>query len=147
MIEAEADIEISRPPPEVFAWVTDLSHAPEWLEGCVELALEAPGVWASGASLRYTYRLGGQQGSMAGLVAVHEPDRALRLQFADEMFAVAVSMRLQPSPAGTHVEHIVSIELKSFAMRLMAPMIRVGNQKQVAANLERLKVRLQGACG
>ncbi|HTE06172.1 MAG TPA: SRPBCC family protein [Planctomycetota bacterium] len=145
MIEADGEIEIGRAPAQVFAWVTDPARAPEWLEGCTELALQPPGAWGAGAALRYAHRLGGHEGRMDGFVTTYEPPRALVMRFADAMFAVTVSLRLHPAGAGTRVEHAVAIEPKGFAGRLMTPLIRAGSSRQVLANLARLKRLLEAA--
>jgi len=139
MIEAEASIDIQRPASAVFACVCDLGRASDWLQGCVSLTLAAPGLWGPGAVLHYVHRQGGHEVAMTGSVTVWEPDRVLHMEFADDVFGVTVALRFDAHPDGTTVSHVVSIDLKSFSMRLMAPLIRVANQQQVAGNLERLK--------
>jgi uncharacterized protein YndB with AHSA1/START domain len=142
VIHAESSIEIARPPSQVFAWVCDLQHAPAWLEACVELALVQPG-WARGAELRYVFREGRAEGRMSGLVSEYDPGRRLVLDFKDPRFGVSVLLDFVPAGAGTRVTHAVAIDAKGLMGKLMAPMIRAGNEKQVKANLARLKQGLE----
>jgi carbon monoxide dehydrogenase subunit G len=145
MIHAEATIDIARPPAAVSAFVCDLSRAPEWLEGCVSLELAAPGTWQRGAGLNYVHSRSGHEVRMTGEVTEWQPDRALRMEFTDAMFGVTVELELQAMAAGTRVRHAVSIQLKSFVLKLMAPVIRAGSEGQVAANLSRLKQKVEAA--
>ena len=138
MIRAESSIEIARPPSQVFGWVCDLQHAPAWLEACVELALVQPG-WRRGAELRYVFREGRGEGRMSGVVSEYDPDRRLVLDFKDPRFGVSVYLDFAAAGAGTRVTHAIAIDAKGLMGKVMAPMIRAGNEKQVKANLARMK--------
>jgi len=144
MIQADDTLDIARPPAEVFAYVCELSHAPAWLEACVELSLASPG-WRKGAELRYAFREGGSTGRMTGTLVEYEQDRRLRMEFADAKFGVAVEFGFSAAPGGTRVKHVIGIDVKGFAGKLMAPLIRKGNARQVKANLARLKQQVEGA--
>lgn len=145
MITSEASIEIGRPAEQVFAYVTELGHAAEWLQDCVSLALVAPGGWSRGAKLHYVHKQGGRQGSMDGAVAAWEPGRLLRMDFADGNFAVTISFAFAPLAAGTRVTHSVAIDTKGMLGKVMGPLIRAGNARQVQANLVRLKSQVEAA--
>jgi uncharacterized protein YndB with AHSA1/START domain len=143
VIRAESSIEIARPPSQVFAWVCDLRHAPDWLEACVDLALVKPG-WERGAELRYVFREGRGEGRMSGVVSEYDPGRRLVMEFKDPRFGVIVSFDFAPAGTGTRVTHAIAIEAKGLMGKLMAPMIRAGNERQVKANLARLERGLTG---
>ena len=144
MIRAESSIEIDRPPSQVFAYVCDLQHAPAWLEACVELALVKPG-WERGAELRYVFRKDRNEGRMSGVVSEYDPGRRLVMDFKDPRFGVSVSLDFAPAGTGTRVTHAVAIDATGLMGKLMAPMIRAGNEKQVKANLARLERGVMGA--
>jgi uncharacterized protein YndB with AHSA1/START domain len=127
----------------VFAWVCDLRHAPDWLEACVDLALVKPG-WERGAELRYVFREGRGEGRMSGVVSEYDPGRRLVMEFKDPRFGVIVSFDFAPAGTGTRVTHAIAIEAKGLMGKLMAPMIRAGNERQVKANLARLERGLTG---
>ena len=143
MIEARATLEISKPAAQVFAFIDDLSKAPLWLESCLELRQADGKPKVVGTPHRYTYRQGGREGAMDGVVTAYEPGRRLAMRFTDNQFEIAVSFLLSASGSGTLVEHTVAITPKSLLGRLMAPVIRLGNRKQVVNNLARAKEILE----
>jgi uncharacterized protein YndB with AHSA1/START domain len=138
MIHCEVTVHVPRPPSVVFAFVDDASKMPSWLGMCVELRQTSAGPKQVGTTLLYTYRQGGRESQMSGVVTEREPDRRLGMQYQDQQFAVAVSLRLEPSGTGTQLTHIVEITPKSFAARLMSPLIRGATQKQLAQDTAKL---------
>jgi uncharacterized membrane protein len=145
VIQNESSIHIARPIDDVFAFVDDFSKAPSWLESCVELKQVSPGVKGAGTRLHYAYRQGGHVGEMDGTVTAYEKNGRLELKYADGTFEVEVRFRFASEPGGTAVTHSVAITPKRFFARLMSPMIRKMNGKQVANNLSRLKQLLESA--
>ncbi len=139
MPTAESVVLIARPAAAVFAVLDDTSRAPEWLESCVSLQSTAVSAKAVGATLDYHFRQGGHTGRMAGVVTGYAPGQSLGMRFTDPKFTVEVSFSLAPSGPGTEVRHAINIRPGSLIGRLMSPLIQLGNRKQVANNLERLK--------
>lgn len=142
-IRAEATIEIAKPPSVVFGFIEDFSQAPMWLEGCVQLAQISAGPRGAGKALRYVHRQGGRQGEMAGTIAAYEPGRRLALGFADSGFEIAVEVVITKADGRTFVHHSVEITPRSFMGRLMSPMLKGFNRKQVERNAARLKERVE----
>ena len=136
MIKNESSVEIHKPVSEVFAFVENFSQAPRWLTGCIELRRE--GEARSGAQMHYKYKQGAGAKAMDGVLATYERDRRLTLTFADKMFEIVVDFAFSPTAAGTRVDHSIAIEPKRFFAKLMAPLLRAGNRKQVEQNLSRL---------
>jgi uncharacterized membrane protein len=145
VIQNEASLHIARPVGEVFAYVDDFSKAPSWLESCAEIKQVSPGVKGAGTRLHYTYRQGGHTGEMNGAVTAYEKDGRLAMKYADGTFEVEVQLRFAGEPGGTALTHSITITPKRFVARLMAPMIRKMNGKQVVNNLSRLKHLLESA--
>lgn len=139
MIRSESSVKISKPAAALFAIVADFARAPAWLEGCVLLKLAAGGVMAPGAGLQYVYRQGSRPGEMDGRITALEPDRRLTMQFTDRKFEVEMDIALSEEHGDTRVTHAITITPKTFGGRLMAPLIRLGNRRQVKMNLIRLK--------
>ncbi|HZE89353.1 MAG TPA: SRPBCC family protein [Verrucomicrobiae bacterium] len=142
MIEAESSIEIGRPAAEVFAFIDDFTKAAEWLESCVELRQTSVAPRAEGATLAYSHRQGGG-GRMEGVVTGYQRDRRLSMKFTDPQFDVAIDFRLEPATAGTTVTHACAVEPKGALAKMMAPMIRSMNERQVESNLSRLKALVE----
>jgi hypothetical protein len=80
---------------------------------------------------------------MKGTVAAYEENRKLRMDLADSMFAVTLELLFHAEATGTKVSHTIAIEPKGMMGRMMQPMIRAANQRQVEANLARLKKILE----
>lgn len=137
-MRADASIEIGKSPAEIFAIVDDFSKSPGWLEGCVGLRQTSEGPRAAGATLHYIHRQG-SGGTMDGVVTHYEKDRLLAMTFSDSRFEVEIEFRLAASGTGTQITHSCDISPKGAFGKLMAPMIRAENQKQVVSNLTRLK--------
>ncbi|HYT70592.1 MAG TPA: SRPBCC family protein [Gemmatimonadales bacterium] len=144
MIKHESSVEITKPVGDVFAFVDNLSQAPRWLEGCVEVRQLSPGPKAVGTQLHYVHRKGGRRGEMDGAVTAYDKNRRLGMRYADAMFDVAVEFRFTPTSTGTVVAHTCAITPKRLLGRLMSPLIGVANRKQVAHNVARLKGVLEG---
>lgn len=145
MIRSESSIHIARPVGDVFTFVDDISKAPSWLESCAEIKQVSPGVKGVGTKLHYAYRQGGHVGEMDGVVTAYEKDGRLEMKYADGTFEVEIQFRFASEPGGTALAHSIAITPKRFLARLMSPMIRRMNCKQVADNLSRLKQQLEGA--
>lgn len=141
---AEASTTIRRTPAELFDLVADPGHAPEWMESCVSLAPVVPGPLAAGTRLHYAYRQGAHPGTMDGEVTAFAPASTLAMRFRDPRFTVEVQLRLRPVPDGVQVEHGIDILPGSLLGRLMSPLIQMGNRRQVANNLARLKRLAEG---
>jgi len=143
MIQSESTVLIAKPVSEVFTFIDDFSQAPSWLESCIELTQASPGSRAVGSSLHYKHRQGGHAGEMDGTVTAYEKDAQLEMKFADPMFEVVIAFRCAPDTTGCMVTHSIAITPKGLMSKLMTPMIKAGNVKQVNSNVSRLKDLLE----
>ncbi len=140
---AEASVTIARRPDAVFQFVDDFAKAPSWLESCVELRQISGGPRAAGTPLHYAFLQDGRRGEMHGAVSVYDKPQQLEMKFSDRSFAVVVSIRCIATDTGTVVTHRLTIIPLTFFGKLMAPLIRAANRRQVASNMARLKVLLE----
>jgi len=145
MIHCEIQLDVARPPAEVFAFVDDVSRAPQWLSRCAAIEQTSPPPKRVGSTLHYTYREGTGSGTMDGTVTAYDKDRRLTMHFIDRTFEVEVGFRFEPAGAGTRIAHAVTITPKTGMMKLMAPMIRGATRKQIAQDAARLKQLLEAA--
>ena len=136
MIKNESSMEIPKPVGEVFGFVENFSQAPRWLTGCVELRRE--GEARTGIPVHYEFKQGGGSKALDGVLTAYERDRRLTMTFADNMFEIVVDFAFSPTSAGTRVDHAITIQPKRIFAKLMAPLMRAGNRKQVEQNLSRL---------
>jgi uncharacterized protein YndB with AHSA1/START domain len=136
MIKNESSVEIPKPVSEVFDFVANFSQAPRWLTGCVELRRE--GEARSGTPVHYEFKQGAGTKALDGVLTTYERDRRLTMTFVDKMFEIVVDFAFSPTAAGTRVDHSITIEPKRIFAKLLAPLLRAGNRKQVEQNLSRL---------
>jgi hypothetical protein len=139
MIRSESSVKIPKTAAAVFAVVADLGRAPAWLESCVLLKVAGDGALKHGAKLQYVYRQGSRPGEMDGEVTAFEPNARLAMHLTDRKFEVAMEIALGDEHGDTRVTHTITITPKTFGGRLMSPLIRMGNRRQVKMNLVRLK--------
>jgi len=143
MIHKEISIDIARSAPEVFALVDDISRAPEWLGLCVAVKQVSPPPRQVGTRLHYTYRRDGKTGEMEGVVTAFDPARRLGLKYTDKLFDVEMDFQFLPAPAGTTLKHTCEITPKTFAAKLMSPIISPMVEEQLHEDFARLKTLLE----
>jgi uncharacterized protein YndB with AHSA1/START domain len=68
-------VEISRSPEDVFAYLTDYSHATEWQENLVSANVEGQGPFGVGSRVKMTRRIGRGERTMTTEVTEHDPPR------------------------------------------------------------------------
>jgi carbon monoxide dehydrogenase subunit G len=124
-----------------FAAIDDLPLTAKWLPPCVSLEKIGGGPNAPGDRLRYVYRQGGRTAEMAGEIVARTPGERLHCRYSDRAFDVSVDLRVTEAAGGALTTHVIEITPKTFAARLLSPLIRLGLRKQTrdaAANLKRL---------
>jgi hypothetical protein len=132
---------IKASPSRAFAVIDDLPLTSKWLPPCVSLEKVGTGPNAPGDKLRYVYRQGGKQAEMAGEILARTPGERLHCRYGDRAFDVSVDLQVAAAPDGALTTHIIEITPKTWAGRLMSPLIRLGLGKQTrdaAANLKKL---------
>jgi uncharacterized protein YndB with AHSA1/START domain len=78
-----ASIEISRSPEDVFAYVTDPSHLPEWQGGVVRAERIGEGPVAVGTRAVVTRRIGRREQNMTVEIAELDPPRSFAVRSLD----------------------------------------------------------------
>lgn len=143
MIRVEKQIDVARPPAQVFAFLDDIQQTPKWLQRCTHIEQTTPGPKAVGTRLRYSYQDQGRSGTMEGVVSEYEKDRRLAMAFTDPMMDVRVGFRVEPAPGGSRIVHEVEIEPRNFVAKMMTPMISSMTRKQIDSDTEKLKQMLE----
>ena len=140
--------EIVRTTPErAFEAIDNLSLTADWLPPCISLKKENDGPNAVGDKLRYVYKQGGREAEMVGEILERVPGERLHCKYYDRMFDVSVDLRVGTKAADTLTTHIVEITPKTFAGKLMSPLIRFGLRKQTREAAKNLKQLLESSKG
>ena len=131
-MRAELTIEIARKPEDVFAYLTDVSHLPEWQAG-VQSATLRDGRIEESRSL-----LGREFQTTLEIVAREEP-RLFALRALDGPVRFTVRHELEPADGGTRLTVTAEGEVPGFAAGLLAR----GAERQFRKDFERLKQILE----
>ena len=141
-VRIEAEVDIARPPAEVFGVVTDVAHHPDWSSG-VKRVIDLSDISAMpGTTWTQLSRILGREFEVHARVIGYVPDR--RFEFSvDQPARIEMLWRLQPTADGTHVTVSAKGEAGKFYL-LVRPMTGA-LRDALAADLARLKKRLEGA--
>ncbi|MFL5943400.1 MAG: SRPBCC family protein [Gaiellaceae bacterium] len=131
-MRAELTIEIARTPQEVFAYLTDVSHVPDWQAG-VKTAERRDGKIEESRSL-----FGKELHTTLEIVA-EEPPRIFTLRALDSPVPFTVRHELEPADAGTRLTVTADGDVPGFAAGLLTRRA----EKQFRKDFDRLKQILE----
>jgi carbon monoxide dehydrogenase subunit G len=133
-VRAELTIEIARPPEDVFAYLTDVSHVPEW-QGGVKSAELHDGRIEESRSL-----FGRELHTTLEIVEQEEP-ALFTLRGLDSLVPFTVRHELEPADGGTRLTVTADGEVPGFAAGLLARRA----EKHFRKDFDRLKQILENS--
>lgn len=143
-IRYELAIEIARPPAEVWAYLADPTHLPDW-QADIEEVRDAPGgPLPVGASFTEVRSFMGKRVESTLEVTVAEPGAELSLATVSGPVQVSISHRLEPAGDRT----LVLVEAEADPGKLFGlggPLLRKAAERRARGDFERLKAVLEGA--
>lgn len=136
-------IEISRRPEDVFAYVTDPSHLPDWQESVVSVRTNGP--FAVGSQVVVTRRVGRVERAMTSEISELTPPRAWSIRGTDGPIRGNVKGTVEPLEDGDRSRVTIALDLQGHGIgKILLPLIvRRQAQKEMPGNLQRLKDRLE----
>ncbi len=143
MFAHKVEIDINRPVPEVFAFITNPANHARWDSTSLVMEPQSHGAWHSGMKLREVRKLGGRETEVWSQVADLEPNRRMTIksltgpEWLGEWYFEPVGNR-------THLRFEAQMKTHGL-MRLMEPMIAKSLKRDIDANFARLKTVLEGA--
>lgn len=141
MIDFANTIHINRPVNEVYAYLSDLEHTPEWNWAITKTKKATPGPTAVGTRYRQTRSVPRPGTEMLEITAL-EVDQLIEVQGTLAQFRAHLGYRLTERVAGTDLTNTVQLEANG-ALRLLTPVLGKQIQRAVADNLDQLKSRLE----
>jgi uncharacterized protein YndB with AHSA1/START domain len=130
---------IAAPAGAVFPWLADSARRCEWMGALVESEPLTDGPPAEGSRYRDVFEDHGQRIELeAELVEVDEP-HGIVVQLAADAFDATITQRLDEEDGGTRISAVIETTYTGFAARLLAPVVTRHAQKQLEADLGRLK--------
>lgn len=145
MINFTNTLHINRPVDEVYAYLSDLEHTPEWNWAINETRKTTPGPATVGTRYRQT-RSVPQPGTEILEVTALETNEHIEVEGTLAQFAARLTYHLDERDGGTELTNTVNLEA-SGAVRLIAPALRNRINRAVADNLNELRNRLETGHG
>ncbi|PWU46488.1 hypothetical protein DLE60_01920 [Micromonospora globispora] len=137
-----SNIEIARPPDEVFAYVTDPSRFAEWQDDVVRA--EAAGPPVVGSRFTTTRRIGGVERTMTQEVTESSPPRRWAVHGVDGPIRPNVTINVEPLDDGARSRVTFALDFEGHGLgAALVPMVRGMAAKGAPASYRNLKERLE----
>jgi hypothetical protein len=143
MIRFSNTIDIARTPADVFAYLSDLEHTPEWNWAVTRSQKLHPGPVAVGSRFRQTRSV---PRPMVEMLEVTRLDADRRLEIVGELasYPAHLTYEVSPGPRGTRLTNVVELDPPG-ALGLLGNLLAGRVQASVAENLGVLRAVLEGA--
>jgi uncharacterized protein YndB with AHSA1/START domain len=145
MTSIAATIEIGRPPEDVFAYVTDPSHLPEWQGGVVRAERLDEGPVAVGTRAVVTRRIGRREQSMTIEIAELHPPRTFAVRSLDGPVRGENRGTIEPLDDGRRSRLSYELDLRGHGIGklLVLLVVKAQAQRGTPRNMQKLKERLE----
>jgi uncharacterized protein YndB with AHSA1/START domain len=139
-LKVELTIEVSRPPEDVFAWLTDVERLPRWQKSLLDARADGP--FQKGARIVEKRSLFGREAETELEVTALEAARRLTLKTVRGPVDLEVDHRLEPNGTGTTLQVTAAGRPKG-ALRFAGPAVAAGARQELKRDFERLKALLE----
>jgi uncharacterized protein YndB with AHSA1/START domain len=136
-------IEISRRPEDVFTYLTNPSHLPDWQESAVSVRGGAP--LAMGSRVVVTRRVGRMERSMTNEVTELNPPKSWSLRGTDGPIRGKVKGTVEPLGDGERSRVTLALDFEGHGIgKILLPLVvRRQAQAEMPRNLQKLKELLE----
>lgn len=139
-------IEISRPPQEVFDYVSDMARHPEWQDQLLAAVVETEGSTRVGTRVKQTRRVGRGTRTFTLEVTEHGPPNRLAFRGIDGPVRPQGKITLEPLEGGERTRYSAQLDFEGHGPGLLiAPLVRRDARKQLPDSLKRLKKKLEAS--
>ena len=143
-----AEVDVARPPDEVFRYVTDPSRFGEWQSGVVSAHIEGDGAPAVGSLCIMTRRIGGSNRTSTSEITQLSPPRTWAIRGIDGSIRANVTVTVDPRQDGTQAHVAIHLDFLGHGMgKLIVPMAVREARKEVPQSCQKLKSRLESGSG
>jgi carbon monoxide dehydrogenase subunit G len=144
-----SEVDVARPPDEVFRYVTDPSRFGEWQSGVVSAHIQGDGPQAVGSLCIMTRRIGRSDRTSTSKITELSPPRRWAIQGIDGPIRANVTVTVDPRQDGTQAHVAIRVDFQGHGMgKLIVPMVFREARKEVPEGCQKLKSRLEaGAAG
>ena len=144
----ESEVDVARPPEEVFRYVTDPSRFGEWQSGVVSARIEGDGPQAVGSRCVMIRRIGGSDRTSTSEITELSPPRTWTIRGIDGPIRANVSVTVDPRQDGAQAHVAIRLDFEGHGMgKLILPVVVREARKEVPESVQKLKARLEGGSG
>jgi uncharacterized protein YndB with AHSA1/START domain len=138
-------IEISRSPADVFSYVTDPSHLPDWQESVVSVRREGDAPITAGSRVAVTRRIGRRERAMTAELTELNPPTSWAVRGIDGPVRGNVRGTIEPLDDGTRSRVTIELDFEGHGIgKLLVPLVvRRQARKELPKNQQNLKERLE----
>ncbi|MGH3022490.1 MAG: SRPBCC family protein [Gaiellaceae bacterium] len=140
-------MEIAAPPAAVFAWLADSERRLEWMGALVESEPLTDGPPAVGSRYRDVFEDHGQRVELEAELLELEPAHRLRTGIVARGFESTSTQELEETGAGTRLTTVVETVYTMRLARVFGSLVTRHAQKQLEADLARLKELVESEPG
>ncbi|MFF3316157.1 SRPBCC family protein [Streptomyces sp. NPDC003035] len=141
MSAIKESIDISRRPAEVFPYVTDPTHLPEWQESAVSVRPLSDAPLAVGSKAAVTRHVGRRDITMTMQVIDLDPPRSWHLHGIDGPVRADVHGTIEPIDNGEHSRVTLAVDFEGHGIgKMLVPLVvRPQVRKELPRNEQTLK--------
>lgn len=138
-------IEIARRPEDVFSYVTDPGHLPDWQESVVSVRREDEGPVVAGSRVVVTRRIGRSNRSMTVEVSELDPPNGWAVRGVDGPIRGMVQGTIEPLQNGERSRVTIKLDFEGHGIgKLLIPLVvRRQAAAEMPRNQRKLKERLE----
>jgi uncharacterized protein YndB with AHSA1/START domain len=144
-IDFSFDVNIARPPHEVFSVVTDLDQLPKWQPAVVDTQLLEDGPLRRGSRIKETREVRGKRLEQVVEISALDPGREFGLRIVEGPLPVHGDLTFTPTEDGGTKLHMHAFGQANGAMRLLQPLLNVGLKREFRSQYGRLKELVETA--
>ncbi|MET9828240.1 SRPBCC family protein [Streptomyces sp. NPDC006385] len=142
-------IDVDRPPDEVYAYITDPSHLPEWQLSAVSAEQLDEGPVHTGSRVRVTRRIGTRERQMTVEFDELDPPRSWDLHGVDGPVRPRTHGEIEPLDDGRRSRVTIDIDFEGHGVgKLLVPLVvRPQIRKELPRDEQLLKDKLERPSG
>jgi uncharacterized protein YndB with AHSA1/START domain len=136
--------EVTRPPAEAFAYVTDPATMSEWQQGCVSGRMDGAPTRV-GSRCMTTRRIGGREREVVTEITEYDPPRRWADRGISGPIRAIVAVTVEPLGDGSRSRVTIELDFTGHGIgRLLVPLVvRRQAAGEMPDNMNRLKQRLE----
>jgi uncharacterized protein YndB with AHSA1/START domain len=143
-----SEVDVTRPPEEVFRYVTDPSRFGEWQSGVVSAHIDPDGPQEVGSRCVMTRRIGGSDRTTTSEITELSPPRTWTIRGIDGPIRADIAVAVDPRQGGTQAHVTIQVDFRAYGMgKLVMPVVVREARKEVPESCELLKSRLENGSG